>query len=241
MTNTATVMEFEPHGPAGTGLVEWERIDPAGLVSGTPVQRGHIYHEDADAGYLAGVWDCTAQTEHMGPYPVDEFMLLLEGRLVMGLPDGTDIEIEAGDAFIIPKGFECQWKQPGYLRKVFMILDGPVPGDGDNPGLHRITMPDLAGGLAAGGQITDRVDFINAAGTMQAGLRQCGAATIPGLPVQASQVLHVLSGRLTLGSGQGRRSFETGQTAYIRQGGTLHWQTAPDTRLLWCSHARAAP
>jgi uncharacterized cupin superfamily protein len=56
-------------------------IDPADLVSGTPVQRGYLC--DEIGGYIAGVWDCTAQTAHMSAYEVDEFMYLLDGSLVM--------------------------------------------------------------------------------------------------------------------------------------------------------------
>ncbi|RBI70329.1 hypothetical protein DQW77_14015 [Roseovarius sp. TE539] len=237
MTKAATILRFEEKGPEDTGLTEWETIDPAGLESGTPVQRGHIYHEDAAHGYLSGVWDCTAQTERMAPYPVDEFMFLLEGSLVMGLPDGTDVEVEQGQAFIIPKGFECQWKQAGYLRKLFMILDATVPEAGDNPALHRITVPDLSGS-PGGGVVTDRVDFINAAGSMQAGLRLCADMKIPAMPVRANLLLHVLSGCLTLTSPAGDETFTSGQTAYVLQGGTVDWQTEGETRILWSSYAQ---
>ena len=75
------IIRFEPHGPADTGLVEWEMIDPSDLEAGNPVQRGHIYHQDEALGYLAGVWDCTAMTEKFAPYAVNEFMIVLEGSV----------------------------------------------------------------------------------------------------------------------------------------------------------------
>ena len=59
---TPRIICFEPDGPASTGLQEWEPIDPTGLQAGEPVQRGHIYHQDEAAGYMAGVWDCTPMT-----------------------------------------------------------------------------------------------------------------------------------------------------------------------------------
>ena len=52
------IIRFEPDGPASTGPQEWEPIDPAGLEAGEPAQRGHIYHHDEAAGYMAGVWGC---------------------------------------------------------------------------------------------------------------------------------------------------------------------------------------
>ena len=104
MTKTANILRCEPKSPGG--LEEWEPMDCASLVSGTPVQRGHLYHEIEEQGYMVGTWDCTAFTDQMMPYAVDEFMLFLEGDLTMVLPDGEEIKIRAGDAFVIPKGFE---------------------------------------------------------------------------------------------------------------------------------------
>lgn len=234
------VIRFSPDGPEGTGLVEWERMDPAALVAGEPVQRGHIYHEQPDAGYLAGVWDCTAFTEHMGPYPVDEFMFLIEGSLVMGLPDGTDVTIEQGQGFVIPKGLECQWKQEGYLRKYFMILDAPDPESGENPSLRRITVPDLTGGSSDDGAHepveTCRVDFANASGNMRVRVRECASATAPVLRVPENQLIHVLSGTLEVTDGENTHRFTQGETAYLKQGATVGWKTAAGTRLLQSSY-----
>lgn len=234
MTDTAQITRFAPHGPEPDGLTEWERMDPANLVSGEPVQRGHTYHENPDAGYMSGVWDCTAFTDHMMPYPVDEFMFLLEGSVTMGLPDGTEVTVGAGQAFVIPKGFECQWKQPGYVRKYFMILDGPVPGGAANPSLSRITVPDLTATPAD--LETARTDFINAAGNMQVHVRMLAAMALPALPVTANLLIQVLDGGLTLTSGDASHRFAPGETAYIRQGGTIGWQADAGTRLLQASH-----
>lgn len=236
MAQTPRVIRFSPNGPEATGLEEWEAIDPAGLVEGEPVQRGHIYHQNEEAGYLTGVWDCTAFTAQMGPYGEDEFMLLLEGSLVMGLPDGTEVTINEGDAFVIPKGLECQWKQPGYVRKFFMILDGPVPAEAENVSIRRITVPDLGGELAGAGQAAPevtRTDFVNAAGTMRVGVRQCGAARFPSLQVRENQLIHVLEGSLTITMDGATEDFVPGETAYIRQETEIGWQTEEGTRLLF--------
>ena len=48
------IIRFEPDGPAGTEFETWEEIDPASLLAGTPVQRGHYYHELPELGYCAG-------------------------------------------------------------------------------------------------------------------------------------------------------------------------------------------
>lgn len=238
MSETDDIIRFGPTGPEDTGLEEWETMDPAGLVSGTPVQRGHIYHQDEEAGYLTGIWDCTAFTAPMGPYGEDEFMLLLEGSLIMKMPDGEEITINEGDAFVIPKGLECQWIQPGYVRKVFMILDGPVPADADAPSLTRITVPDLKT-APSGGIEALRIDFTNAAGNMQIGLRACAAENLPARPVRENLLIHVLEGGLQLTSGGKTVQFVPGETAYIRQDSVVGWRTEAGTHLLQATYASA--
>ncbi|MFK7762411.1 MAG: cupin domain-containing protein [Roseobacter sp.] len=229
MTKTASILRFDPNGPQG--LEEWEQMDYASLASGEPVQHGHLYHEIADKGYMAGVWDCTAFTDQMMPYPVDEYMLFLKGDLTMILPDGQEIDIQAGDAFVIPKGFKCQWKQPGFVHKIFMILDGPVP-QAENTSLQRITVPDLSV-PAEGAEIAiTRTDFLNAAGNMRVEFQRVGALSQPAITIDAHQIMTVLDGTLSLHDGNESHDFAKGDTAYVLQGGTVGWQSAAGTRLI---------
>jgi hypothetical protein len=233
MTHAAPVIRIEPEGPAGTGLVEWERIDPATLVSGEPVQRGHVYDEDAEAGYLAGVWECTAYTEPMAPYPVDEFMLVLGGEVVMILPGGERIPVRPGEAFVIPKGLECQWSVPDHVRKVFMILDGAGPGAGETAALGRITLPRLGPIAAEGAAVSvERTDFLNSDGRMSVSVLDCAAASLPPRRWPGSELLHVLAGDLTLATEAGAERFAPGETACLPRGTRAGWTVAAGTRLL---------
>ena len=234
MTKTADIIRFDPNGP--NGLEEWEQMDYASLVSGEPVQRGHLYHEIEDQGYMVGVWDCTAFTDQMMPYPVDEYMLFLEGDLTMVMPDGAEVQINSGDAFIIPKGLNCQWRQNGYVHKVFMILDGPVP-EAENPSLHRVTVSDLSAGSAGTDLISTRTDFMNAAGTMRVDVESFGAMSQPSTKVEEHLLVSVLSGQLTLNDGETDHAFAKGDTAYIHQGGTVGWTTTDGTRVVVARYA----
>ncbi len=242
MSPTGGVMRFMPDGPSETGLIEWERIDPEKLLAGKPVQRGHIYHEDPDLGYLVGVWDCTAQTEHPGPYAVDEFMYLLEGTIIMGLPDGSEITVSAGEAFVIPKGFRCQWKQPNYVRKFFMILDRPIANGAANPSLTRISLPELKGPvIQPEGKPSDAVletvqkYFVNADGSMEVVVRDCTEMTVPCARACRTRLVHVLAGAVTVTANGEAETFNTGDTFYIPKGISHTWQTATGTRLLEAS------
>ena len=237
MSKTANIIRFDPQGPEG--LEEWEQMDYAALVSGEPVQRGHLYHEIAAQGYMAGVWDCTAFTDQMMPYTVDEYMLFLAGELTVVLPDGTEIEIKPGDAFVIPKGFECQWKQPGFVHKIFMILDGPTPA-ADNASLQRITVPDLTPRDVESDICTTRTDFLNAAGNLRVDVQSYGALSQPALRMEANKIITVLQGSLTLHDGQNNHTFAKGQTAYVHQEDTVGFATKAGTQLIVASYAAPA-
>ena len=57
-------------------------------------------------------------------YPVNEFMTVLDGEVVIVEEDRT-VSIKAGESFIIPKGLRCRWTQPGHVKKFFVIFDDP--------------------------------------------------------------------------------------------------------------------
>ena len=237
MSDQQGVILVEPHGPAETGLEVWEQIDPADLISGTPEQRGHIYHQDPSAGYLAGVWDCTAMTTKPGPYPDDELMILLEGTLTVAMPNGTRIDLKAGDAFIIPKGLECQWIQEGYLRKFFMILSEEVNETSANPSLQRITVPDLTTVPSPDGPIEQtEIHFINSTSHMTVSTRTLAETSKPLHPASRNDLTHVLAGAVTMEVGGETKRFEAGQTFYVFKGTPITWRTDAGTRLLQTSY-----
>ena len=222
------VIRIDANGP--DGLDRWEEMNPDELASGTPVQNGHTYHEIEEVGYLAGVWDCTAFDAHPGPYEVDEFMWLIEGEVTMVMPDGSEVTTRAGEAFVIPKGLECQWKMPRYVRKYFMILDGPVPEGGANPALSRVTKPDLAGPDVADDVQAEQTSFVNAAGTMRVSVRSCADVVAPSVAINAHSLIHVLDGQLTVTEDGTDHVFAKGETVYIKKGAIVGWATSAGTR-----------
>ncbi|MEM7190075.1 MAG: cupin domain-containing protein [Pseudomonadota bacterium] len=239
MTNETGIVRVAHSDRSGTGLTEWEAMDPAALVSGTPVQRGWFADENSETGYMAGVWDCTAFVDQAGPYGVDEFMLLLEGSVVMVMPDGVEITVNAGEAFVIPKGLQCQWKQPGYVRKVFMIVDDPVADGPENPSLHRVTVPEFAASGIDGAVAQTTTWFTNSTGRMSVSVTASGGEVSNAVAASAHQVLHVLDGSLALKNGATSERFEAGETAYVSAGTELSWETSAGTRLLEASYVPA--
>ncbi len=231
MSGQAGILRIPHSDSAGRGLVAWDPMDPDSLVSGTPVQRGWLADENAATGYLAGVWDCTAFTAPSEPYPDDEFMLLLEGSLVMRMPGGDEVAVGAGEAFVIPKGFVCQWEQPDYVRKVFMIVSDPVPEGPANPSLARITKPALEPLPLGSAVATATTCFENATGRMTVSLTAHAGGASGETAATANELFHVLEGSVTLIARGEETSFAAGETGYIRAGTALSRRHAPGTRI----------
>ena len=95
--------------------------------STTPIQHSHSYFECDEQGLYIGVWDTTDMVEAAGPYPCDEFMVVLEGSVdIKNNKTGAKQKVSAGESFIIPQGYDCQWHQQGYLRKFYLIYEPPT-------------------------------------------------------------------------------------------------------------------
>ncbi|MDH3389936.1 MAG: cupin domain-containing protein, partial [Gammaproteobacteria bacterium] len=123
-----TVIEYERNGDPETGLQDWDPIPPEILRSGSPLQRGHTYHETAGGIFTSGVWDCTPLEQLPAPYEADEFMIVLEGSIIIEHESGKTERFRAGDSFILPKGTPCIWRQDEYALKYWAIHNNP-----DNP------------------------------------------------------------------------------------------------------------
>jgi uncharacterized cupin superfamily protein len=112
------IIPFDANAP----LSPWEDFPEGEIVSGTSKHSGITLFEDKARGLTAGVWEQGANESRWIDYPVNEFMTVLEGEVVIVEEDRT-VSIKAGESFIIPKGLRCRWTQPGHVRKFFVILE----------------------------------------------------------------------------------------------------------------------
>ena len=64
-----------------------------------------------------------ATTDHRNrPLEYDEFVLVLNGGLVLTEQNGRAQEFRPGDALIVPKGYTGTWEQQGTYRELALIL-----------------------------------------------------------------------------------------------------------------------
>ena len=102
----------EPGGPA-----------PDRVLRGRPSSLTRNHHTDTTGQFFSGEW-----TAEDGAWRVvyapheEEFCLLLEGRVTLTGVDGHRTELSAGDAFVVPGGFEGTWENHGRVRKLYAIM-----------------------------------------------------------------------------------------------------------------------
>lgn len=137
-------IRLEATGPEGEAL-EPMTVNPDDYAAEVPEQTIYYYHNDEKLGLYVGVWTTTSMQEAFGPYPGDEFMHVVEGRVDMLDADGSPTPVEEGQSFFVRNGIPASWLQKGDLRKFFLIYDNPNNArPTDLPHAGGVMVPDPA-------------------------------------------------------------------------------------------------
>ena len=244
---TAAFVKLNAHGPGGAGLTLRPPYPKENLETEPPIHSSHLYVNDEAQGIKIGVWECTPHTGKMGPFPVNEFMILLEGSVTMLEKDGREVTARAGEAFVVPMGAVCQWKQSEPVRKYFAIQSdapnvtrlgagqpqavtkAPTAAVGKRSGQSHETPADLP--FQAGDTIYNDADRGYSLGTW-------GVLATDARPrvSQFHQMLRIEAGALTLTDEDGAtETFEAGDTVLITPGKAITWNGSEDLCVLACS------
>ncbi len=238
---------MEPNGPQGQGLQDWGNVPTGLVVSGSPQQSGHRYLDEKATGVSAGVWACTPMSGKMGSYPVHEYMTLLEGSVTIVHKDGSELTIEAGESFFIPKGTHCQWIQPRNVKKYYVIWNdgsGTQPKDADTLRAIKIDTeaklspcagPDPRFIIGEQPQWTNNLMFADPTGQWTVGLWSTTPYEREVIPFPRHELMHILSGVVTLSDGQGHEEvFKAGDTLFVSKGAPLGWKCSVDVKKIFC-------
>jgi uncharacterized cupin superfamily protein len=105
--------------------VEPEFFSPAPerVVAGSPKQTAWNHYADATGQFNCGLWQGEAGAWRVIYAPhEEEFCILLQGRVRLTDATGAVTELSAGDAFVIPGGFNGTWENIGQVRKHYAIM-----------------------------------------------------------------------------------------------------------------------
>jgi uncharacterized cupin superfamily protein len=131
--------------------------------------------------------------EAAAPYAMDEFMVVIEGAAVIrNNTTNTSETILAGESFIIPREYDCQWQQTGYLRKFYVIADKSLTDENSKPTAKGIvkfpTKTDLG----------NNVYYKSADQQFVAGAFKGNIAESPITTISTRRFIYLKSGYLTL-------------------------------------------
>ncbi len=240
-------IQFLAAGPEGHGLQAGDAIDPSQLDAGEPVQHVHNYFTDETGQLTAGVWTCTPITERIGPYSVNEFMLVLEGSVTIVDQNGHEETMRAGEAFIIPKGMPCIWKQTEFIRKFYVIFDDPSgEAIADPDALKVIRIDTGAEAPAIGEQDTSRYIgdtptqhllnlFSDVTKQLNIGLWDTTDMHTKPQPIERNELMHITAGTVTIRNGSGPgQVFNAGDTFMVPKGMSYQWDSEGYVSKIYC-------
>ncbi|MCK0096744.1 cupin domain-containing protein [Yoonia sp. F2084L] len=230
MTIAPRVIRMHENGPAGLTRMD---LDPADFQSPLPEQNVHVYYSDATRGLNVGVWDTTTMQEAFGPYPGDEFIVVLEGRFAMLDGDGDGVPVEKGQLVAFRNGIPVSWKQDGYLKKFYLTLLDP---NADTPKIASAKggvividptleltgddiLPDVEGAVER-----EREFFTSDDGAMTVGLWDCQAFEGEIEPFPSHEFCFVVAGEVTIKELGGiSQTFTAGDAFFVPKGTECSW------------------
>lgn len=229
-------------------LEDWGPMPSDDLIAGVGQQYGHLWLDDPNVGLLVGVWACSPMTGHMGPWSTNEVMLLIDGAVTIDHADGNSLDVTAGEAFYIPKGTVCSWRQAGDLKKFFVIHSDSSERSSVNPDALRARKIDnaLAFASAQGPDASlldgppptcgEAIAFTDLTEQLTAGLWSATSYRRKAVASPRHELMHILEGAVTLSDGTGREeTFVAGDTCFVPHGATVGWTSTTPVLKLFAS------
>ena len=240
--NDKSIIRLSPN-PEGFGDTP-DKLDASDFTSDVPAQHSHSVYEDDKIGLYVGVWDTEAMTEAGGPYECDEFMWLLEGECqIKNNRTGETASVNAGMPFVIPKGYDSQWQQSGYLRKYYVISEHPGEEIPATPTHEGIVIPkadavltevaeDAPFAVTSGARPQQNVCYKDTTGRFFSGTWASEAFESEQRPFPYNEFAYVQDGSIKLTDAEGAaEEFDAGDAFFIPEGVECNATVAGSVRL----------
>ena len=95
------------------------------ILAGIPRTRVSNQYTDASGEFFCGIWTSTAGKWRVR-YTEHEFCVIIEGRVRIESVSGEKHELKAGDAFVVPAGFEGVWEVSEPCKKWYAIFEPKI-------------------------------------------------------------------------------------------------------------------
>ena len=114
-------VRMDPDKLAGVDLPAGEPfVPPEAILDGSHRPRGDMLYMGEEL--VLEVYEDVAATFAVDqPFPFDEYVLVLSGKLILTDANGQVQEFAAGDSLVVPKGFTGTWKMLGNYREFIAV------------------------------------------------------------------------------------------------------------------------
>lgn len=239
MTKPA-IIRFDSNAP----LEVWPDFPESEISSGTRASIGHRWIDDKATGLSAGVWEAAANLGRWMKWPVHEFMVILEGEVVM-VEEDRETVIGPGESFFIPKGRRCIWNQSGYAKKFMFVFDNPsaLPADGSQPIIKIDPKVKLVPSTPPSAEIlhspvpTQHAHeyFQDATRQLTIGVWQTTDYHRKLTDFPRHELMHLLEGTVTFSDDKGEtQSLKPGDTFFVPMGTPNSWRSEGTLRKIYC-------
>jgi len=166
-----------------------------------------------------------------------EFIYILEGAVTLADKSGREETFKVGDAVLIPRGTEFQWKKTDNLKEYWVIFDREAPGTPAPQGTPTFFKLDRNGppgkGLAGTGR-TKEHEYYSGADGSSVGVWETQPHTSPNFhKTKYAELMLFLSGNVTLTTPDGQtEKFKAGEVAFVPKGIEYKW-SSDTTRKYW--------
>ena len=95
---------------------------PENILAGIPRARASNQYAEGTQQFFCGIWASTVRQMARALHE-HEFCVLIEGRVRIESVTGEKHELRAGDAFVVPAGFEGIWEVIEPCKKWYAIFE----------------------------------------------------------------------------------------------------------------------
>ena len=78
-------------------------------------------HEFHIGKITVSIYESEPDKVRIDDMPFDEFVQILEGRLILTTDDGKSYEFKAGDSLMVPQRFKGYWDMPEKYRELIIV------------------------------------------------------------------------------------------------------------------------
>jgi uncharacterized cupin superfamily protein len=235
------IIRFDPNAKTGP-LPDFSERD---IAEGTKVQRGLTWFEDSMTGLVTGIWEAGASISPWLNYPVDEFMMPLEGEIII-VEESKESRAGPGEFLVVPKGTRCRYRQDGHVRKFYAYF-GDLSGMVEQSGLKTIkinpnvklepsTPPPADILLSAVPSQKAHEYFASSTGELTVGVWETTGYHRKLSNFNRHELMHLLEGSVTFTDDKGKsQTFRAGDTFFVPKGTPNAWKSEGILRKIYCT------